>query len=82
MSKYNANGGQRRSSKSKIGIPSLDAKVKCRLCDAWERRVSAALSDWEMQHMHFSDGELEFMTCPKCKTMNPIEMLEKIGVEI
>lgn len=31
-----------------------------------------------MQHMHLEEGELQFMTCPKCKTLNPIVMLERL----
>ena len=80
MSKYNANGGQRRSSTTKLYVG--EQTIACRICKAVESRLSAKLKNWEMQHMHLASGELEFMTCPKCKTMNPIKMLEMIGVEI
>lgn len=80
MSKYNANGDQRRSSSKNINLPLADAIVKCRLCPEKINRLNfVGLKQWEMQHMHFSDGELEFMTCPKCKTINPMKMLEMLG---
>lgn len=79
MSKYNANGGQRRSSKSSFNIPPCPT-VQCRICKVFENRMAIdKLAKWEMQHMHLEEGELEFLTCPKCKEMNPIEMLEKIS---
>lgn len=81
MGKYNANGGQRRSSTARLDIPQMP-KVKCRLCGITESHLSIGkLKHWEMQHMHLADGELEFMTCAKCKTINPIVMLEMIEKE-
>lgn len=81
MSRYNANGGQRRS--SKIDIPIPDTFVKCRLCETRVNRFAAKeLKQWEMQHMHLDQGALEFMTCSKCKLINPMKMLEKIGVKL
>ena len=75
--KYNANGGQRRSSTGKLDIRR--PTVQCRLCKVVESRLSANLKDWEMQHMHFEDGELQFLTCSKCKKLNPMVMLERLA---
>lgn len=80
MSKYNANGGQRRSAKAKLVIPPCPT-IQCRICKTFESRLATEkLRKWEMQHMHFEEGELEFMTCPKCKILGPMEMLRIVGL--
>jgi hypothetical protein len=79
MSKYNANGGQRRSSTARLDIPEIP-RVKCILCGITESRLSIEkLKHWRMQHMHLDEDDLEFLTCAKCKTINPIVMLEMLG---
>lgn len=58
------------------------SEIKCRICGAVEPRENiGALRNWEMQHFHFSDGDLDFMTCPNCKTISPLEMMEKIKAD-
>lgn len=54
-----------------------NATVQCRICKNVESRWNIKeLRKWEMQHLHLSDGEFQFLTCSKCKKISPNEMLE------
>lgn len=56
------------------------AEIKCRICKKINKRQTIEeildVKNWEMQHLHFADGELEFMTCPECKLLHPTKYLE------
>lgn len=35
---------------------------------------SPDIKNWQMQHLHFKDQVVEFLTCPLCKTKNPNDL--------
>jgi Zn ribbon nucleic-acid-binding protein len=57
---------------------AVDGKlmVECVVCGAMEKSGSDKLSDWEMQHLHFSDAELEVLTCGECKNTDKFKLAE------
>jgi hypothetical protein len=81
MTKYNANGGQRRSQKTKFELPRN--YVECGYCAKKLAMGTPELKNWEMQHLHFAeDKEIQFMTCGECKKKSPMDWLAKLGVEL
>ena len=58
-----------------------DGYAVCDYCGKKLLLETPELKDWQMQHMHFEDGERLFLTCDKCKTLNPMVMLEKLESE-
>lgn len=49
-------------------------------CDHCEKVVFDLEKEdgWEMQHLHFSDTEITYLTCDKCKLISPMEYLDKL----
>ena len=50
--------------------------VKCELCE--KQKELQQTNDWEMQHLHFEDDEIKFLTCEKCKLESPMKYLDKL----
>lgn len=50
--------------------------VKCELCEI-EKPVNET-KDWEVQHLHFDDANIDFLTCNNCKLASPSKYLEKL----
>jgi len=52
-------------------------KVECRNCGI--KKEVQDTKDWEMQHLHFAETEIEFLTCEKCKLLSPMVYLTKLS---
>ena len=50
---------------------------ECGVCAKKEFDL-AKLKHWQMQHLHVSDGEIEILTCEKCKTKSPLWLFENL----
>jgi|GEM_PF-6199960 len=33
---------------------------------------------WQMQHLHYEDEVIQFLTCETCKLLSPTKFMEKI----
>jgi len=61
--------------------PNMEPTAICRQCGNEKNMSDKSLKDWQMQHLHFEDGDIDFLTCEKCKTLSPMRWLETIGSE-
>lgn len=46
---------------------------QCGVCENTEKIGSEALKHWQMQHLHFSNQTIKFLTCAECKNIDPME---------
>lgn len=54
------------------------SKWKCEYCGKLEKPASLKLVNWQMQHLHFGDDTIKFLTCDDCKIKSPLDFLAKI----
>lgn len=57
-------------------------KVKCKHCEV-EKPIKETSGQnghplWEVQWLHFGDFTVEYLTCDKCKKLNPMDFLAKL----
>ena len=52
---------------------------KCNLCTNEAKSGSIQLQNWEMNHLHFGDEDVELLLCPSCKGKSPSELLKIIS---
>ena len=52
---------------------------KCKTCEATAQSGSDELREWERAYLHFSDGDIDVLLCPKCKSKSPTALLVAFG---
>ena len=53
-------------------------KAQCGVCKKEVEYGKPELKDWQMQHLHFSDAEIQLLTCNTCKNLHQMEFLKYI----
>jgi len=53
---------------------------RCAYCEK-EKTDLIPEDGWQMQHLHYENEVIQFLTCDECKLLPPIKYMEKIKTD-
>ena len=56
-------------------------KAQCGVCKKEIEYGTPILREWEMQHLHFAEGEIQLLTCDICKDLHQPEFLKYVDLD-
>lgn len=59
-----------------MGSNKGQLNCSCDYCGKQQNRLTC--ENWEMNHLHFDDADIDFLTCEKCKLLDPWIFVDKL----
>lgn len=64
--------------------PNMEPTAQCRQCGQCgevKQMSDKSLTKWQMQHLHFGNLTIDFLTCENCKQLSPEIFLQTLRSE-